>query len=263
VLRALAAQGLALAVIFGLAWLLAPRMPFWFWPLAQGGAAAFLAYLWGLNRWWLIFQVALPFALVWQLGHPVPAWIYPLALLGLVLVFGGGLLTRVPLYNSSHAAWKALLDRLPLTEGLKVADLGAGLGGPLSYLARQRPDAHFVGVEASPVVWLLAWLRTWSLRSRCRIRFGSLWKLPLGEFHVVYAFLSPAPMPALWKKTLLEMAPGTLLISNTFQIPGVIPETEIRLPDRPDARLLVYRIPGDVETSTSDSQEALKKAENT
>ena len=75
-----------------------------------------------------------------------------------------------------------------------------------------------------------------------RPRLGSLWNLPLGEYRVVYAFLSPAPMQALWAKAQREMKPGTILISNTFRIPGVVPELECPLPDRRDAHLLVYRL---------------------
>jgi SAM-dependent methyltransferase len=238
----MAAQGAAFALILGLAWILAPRLPFWAWPLVQGLLAALLARLWGLSRGWMLFQVLVPFALAWQLGHPAPAWIYPVSLAGLLLVFGGGLTTRVPLYNSSRAAWRQLLELLPSEGGSRMADLGAGLGGPLSFLARQRPDMRFTGVEASPLVWFAAWLRTRSARSNCRLLFGSLWKLPLGEFQVVYAFLSPAPMQALWAKARREMKPGSILVSNTFSIPGAVPERQIPLPGRRDARLLIYRL---------------------
>ena len=242
VLWALAAQGAAFFLVVGFAWELAPHLPIWTWPLLQGSLAAFLAYLWGLNRWWLLFQLLLPLALSWQLGHAVPVWIYPASLLGLAMVFGGGLLTRVPLYNSSHAAWRALLELLPTEDGYEVADLGAGLGGPLAFLAKHRAGVRFTGIEASPVIWLLAWLRTRPNRSNCRMRFGSLWSTQLGEYRVVYAFLSPAPMRELWAKAQREMKPGSILISNTFDIPGAVPEREIPLPDRRDARLLVYRL---------------------
>jgi hypothetical protein len=242
VLRALAAQGSVFILVAGLAWVLAARLPFWAWPLLQGGLAALLAHLWGLNRWWLLFQLLLPFALAWQLGHAVPIWIFPVSLAGLLLVFGGGLLTRVPLYNSSYAAWSALLDLLPAEDGYQVADLGAGLGGPLCFLARRRPGVRFIGIEASPLIWLLAWCRTQPVRASCRMRFGSLWRLPLEDFQVVYAFLSPAPMSELWAKARREMRPGSILISNTFRIPDAVPEREIPLPDRQDARLLVYRV---------------------
>jgi len=244
VVRALSAQGITfvLLLVFARLWPVRHPLPFWLWPTAQGGLSALLAHRWGLGRWWQAFQVFLPFALVWQLGHSVPPWVYPALLVGLALVYGGGLLTRVPLYNSSRAAWAALLDLVPDEEGVSMADLGAGLGGPLSHLARHRPRGRFTGVEASPIVWLVAWVRTLPVRARCRVQFGSLWNLPLGEFQVVYAFLSPAPMLELWAKVRREMAPGGLLISNTFEIPGVQPERQIQLPGRRDACLLVYRI---------------------
>jgi len=242
VLRALVAQAVVFLLVAGIAWGLASRLPFWTWPLLQGLLAALLVRTWGLGRGWQLFQMLLPLALAWQLGHAVPTWIYPAALAGLLLVFGGGFLTRVPLYNSSRAAWQALAELLPQEEGGAVADLGAGLGGPLRFLAERRPGLRFTGVEASPVVWLLAWLRLRGVRSNCRMCFGSLWNLPLRDYQLVYVFLSPAPMGALWEKARCEMKPGALLISNTFGIPGVPPEREIPLPGRRDARLLVYRL---------------------
>jgi hypothetical protein len=242
VLRALAAQAVVFPLVAGIAWGLAARLPFWTWPLLQGLLAALLARSWGLGRGWRLFQLLLPLALAWQLGHAVPAWIYPAAFAGLILVFGGGFLTRVPLYNSSYAAWQALAELLPREEGGAVADLGAGLGGPLRFLAARRPDLRFTGVEASPLVWLMAWLRLRPVRSNCRMQLGSLWTLPLDGYQLVYVFLSPAPMGALWEKARREMKPGSVLVSNTFAIPGVTPEREITLPDRQDARLLVYRL---------------------
>lgn len=252
ILRALAAQAAAFLVLLALAWTLALRLPFWTWPLLQGGLAALLSRAWGLGGGWCLFQAALPFALAWQLGHRVPSWIYPAALAALLLVFGGGIWTRVPLYNSSHAAWQALLTLVPPDRALSMVDLGAGLGGPLAFLARKRPRARFTGIEASPLVWLLAWLRTLPVRANCRIRPGSFWSYPLEDCQIVYAFLSPVPMADLWAKACREMPPGSLLVSNTFAVPGVTPSRVIPLPDRRDSRLLLYAIG---PASGGDSQE--------
>lgn len=246
VLRALVAQAATFALLFLLAPLL-PRLPFWAWPALQGALAAALATWWGLGSGWRFFQFLLPFALLWQMGHPVPGWIYPSLLVGLLLVFGGGLLTRVPLYNSGPEAWEHLLALLPKGEAQRVADLGAGLGGPLAFLARHRPACRFTGVEASPLVWLIAWLRTLPLRQNCRILPGSLWKLDLSSFDLVFAFLSPAPMGELWKKVLREMRPGTLLVSHSFEVPGLRAERRIPLAGRPGACLLLYRVPGSLQ----------------
>jgi hypothetical protein len=194
----------------------------------------------GLGRGWLPFLLGFPWVILLLVRHPLPAWVWPLALVALLLVYGGGLRTRVPLYNSNRAAWAALLGLLPL-HPVRVVDLGAGLGGPMAFLARERPDSWFHGVEASPVTCAIAWLRSLPLRGNCRIRWGSLWQEDLGGYDVVYAFLSPAPMPELWAKAVREMRPGSLLISHTFAVPGQEPLRRIPLPGRADACLLVWR----------------------
>ena len=212
--------------------------------LLMGILAAAIGRGLGLSQRWVPGLLGFPLALDWLLRHPAPGWFWPAALAGLLLVFGGGILTRVPLYNSNRAAWEALLRLLP-PEPARFADLGAGLGGPLAFLARERPGDRFTGVEASPLTCLVAWVRTLPLRGRCAVRWGSLWHLDLGEFDVVYAFLSPAPMPELWAKAEREMRPGSLLVSNTFGVPGREPERRIPLAGRKDACLLVWRMSGD------------------
>jgi hypothetical protein len=189
---------------------------------------------------WIPFLLGFPWVVFLLLRHPAPVWVWPLALLALLLVYGGGIATRVPLYNSNRAAWEGLLALLPAAP-MTFIDLGAGLGGPLLFLARQRPDASFHGVEASPLTCLAAWLRTLPRRANCRIRWGSLWSVDLGAYDVVYAFLSPAPMPELWAKATREMRPGSLLVSNTFTVPGQPPAQIIPLPGREDACLLVWK----------------------
>lgn len=248
-LRALATQAAAflLLALLALAFAGRLRLPAGLWIAAQALLAALLGRLWGLRGGWLSFQVCLPPALAWQAGHAAPAWLYPLLLALLLLVYGGGLLTRVPLYHSNRAAWAQLLELLPERADCRVVDLGAGFGGPLAHLARHRPEGRFLGVEASPLPWLVAWLRRWPLRRNCRVRLGSLWSQDLAPFDLAFAFLSPAPMARLWTKALGEMRPGSLLVSHSFEVPGASPERRVPLPGRAGACLLIYRIPARVK----------------
>lgn len=257
ILRALGAQALGFLALVGLA-ALGLRASLGTWTLAQGLLAMGLGGLAGLRGGWLAFQLFLPLALAWQLGHPVPAWLWPALLVAMLLIFGGGLLTRVPLYLSGPPAWEAILDLIPPDQAVRVADLGAGLGGPLAFWAARRPEATFLGVEASPLVWLVAWARTLPL-PRCRVRLRSLWRQDLGGLDLVYAFLSPAPMARLWAKALAELPPGALLVSHTFEVPGVSPERRMPLPGRPDACLWIYRIP---DSGSAGNQEKARTAEN-
>ena len=188
---------------------------------------------------WVLLQAVLALLALW--GVPIPSWVYLLLFLGLALVFGGGLLTRVPLYHASQDAWEKLEDLLPDRPDLRFVDLGCGFGGPVAHLARVRPDSMFFGVEASPFTWLVAWLRCLPLRN-ASIRLGSLWRTELAGFDVAYAFLSPVPMPALWAKARREMPPGTRFISHSFEVPNETPHRVIPVKGREGARLLVFEL---------------------
>ena len=240
VLRALLAQALAFATLVALA-RLGLRSPPWVWVLLQAVLAVFLSRWMDLSPRWVFMQAALPFLVRALWGVPIPAWVYLLLFLGLVLVFGGGLISRVPLYHASEDAWEKLADLLPEHPGQRFVDLGCGLGGPVAHLARQRPMAVVVGVEASPLTWLVAWLRCLPLRN-AHIRLGSLWRTDLATFDVVYAFLSPVPMPGLWAKVRREMRPGTRFISHSFEVPNETPHRVIPVKGRDGARLLVWKL---------------------
>lgn len=210
------------------------------WPAtlaAVGLGAAGVAWLWRLPPWWrlinLLFVPALGLALNAQLS---PGW-YLAGFLLLALTSLGAVATRVPLYLSSSQATRVLADKLPANAAF--LDLGCGLGGPLARLARLRPDARLHGVEAAPLNWLVARLR---LAGRARVRLASLWDTNLGDYDVVYAYLSPVPMARLWDKARTEMAPGSLFISNSFPVPGVEPAETIELHDLSHARLLIWRL---------------------
>ena len=75
------------------------------------------------------------------------------------------------------------------------------------------------------------------------MRYRSLWQVPLGDFDVVYCFLSPQPMPALWDKARREMAAGSWLISNSFAIPAVTPSRRLELDDWRSSQLLLWQMP--------------------
>ena len=236
ILRALAAQVVALGLMLSVGTLWPGRLDLVTALCLQGVVAASVGWGLGLAWWWVPMQIALPWGFMWQ---ATAGW-YAVALVITMLLFGGGVWTRVPLYNSNRAAWEALLAFLPARPGVRFIDLGAGLAGPLRFLAAQRPDAVIVGVEASPLVWLLAWCRTLPVRRNCRVRWGSLWAEDLRQADVVYAFLSPVPMAQVWEKVEREMRAGSLFVSNTFAVPGVEAARRIELPGRADACLLVW-----------------------
>ena len=242
ILRALASQTAVFAILMALRGFVMFHAPIPLWVSLQALGSAVLGRRLGLGPYWMLFQIVLPLSLAFHLGHSVPLWLYPSLLAILLLIYGGGLFSRVPLYNSRLEAWDALSDLIPENEDFTFIDLGAGLGGPLAHIAKHRPRAMLLGIEASPLVWLIGWLRTLRYKPRCVFRFGSIWKADLSDAQMVYAFLSPAPMHALWSKVRREMGSGSLFVSHSFEAPGQIPDRRIPLPGKKGSALLVYRI---------------------
>ncbi|WP_252274946.1 class I SAM-dependent methyltransferase [Pseudomonas subflava] len=243
---ALLAQLLALAAL-AVAVLAAARLGEWrpsLWQaaLGQGGLAAALGHWLGLRRWWLPLNLAFVPGLLALQSREWPAWWFLAAFLLLLLLNWNSFRERVPLYLSGARTRQRLSERLVgLPADFRFVDLGCGLGSALVQLARDYPRARLVGVETAPLVFLFAWLRCLPYRN-CRVRYRSLWDEPLGGYDVVYCFLSPAPMAELWTKARCEMRPGSLLISNSFEIPDVAPDEVIELTDWRASRLLLWHL---------------------
>lgn len=251
-IRAVFAQLTAAAIVIGGHQILGSRFDF-FLPLPallalQGVIAGGLGQIMGLAKWWFLINLFVPAAVALALSLDLPNWIYPLLFIGLALVFWNSAGDRVPLYLTNRTTWRALQTLITAEmrgqqRPLVVTDIGCGLGGALLYLARQCPDAKFVGIESAPLPYAVARLRVaFSGLSNLTIRYGDLWKQDLSAFDLVYCFLSPEPMPRLYDKAKSEMQPGKLLISNSFSIQGVTADDIVRVEDRRETELLIYRI---------------------
>lgn len=244
-LRALVVQALVLLLV---PWVLRRLNA----PLSALGAAALcgliaalLSWGLGLRRWWLPVQLLFAPALLLAARLELDYRFYLGALVLFALVFGAVFRTQVPLYLSGRRVWKALSLELPMPTGgrFSFVDLGCGVGGLLRYLAARHPLGDFDGVELAPLPALIAWLRARLARlGNCHIRWGSLWSCNLATYDVVFAFLSPVPMPELWLKARREMRPGTLFISSSFAVPGQAPDREVQIDDLRRTRLLIWRM---------------------
>lgn len=238
---ALLSQLLGAALATGLAWLAFPALAAKPLTLAavQGLGAALISHRLRGPVWWQPIHLVFMPLVVLALGLELPPWLWLVGFATLLLVFWRTDRSRVPLYLSNALTSEALAGLIP-AEAVAVVDLGCGTGGVLRRLARARPDCRFVGLEHAPLTWAWAWLGC-RHQVNVTIRFGNFWSHPLGDYALVYAFLSPAPMDALWLKARKEMAPGALLVSNSFAVPGMQPQCVIEVADRRQTRLHCYR----------------------
>ncbi len=206
--------------------------------LLQGLLAAVICRLLGLAVWWLVIAFLFPLALAGALlAGNLPAWPFGLAFLVLALVFSNTARGRVPLYLTNGETASVLKDLMTERKATRFLDLGCGLGGVVRALDGDGRQAR--GIENAPAVFFLARLLSRLTRSG-DIRRGDLWRAHVSQEDVVYAFLSPEPMPALWQKLSTEMKPGSLFVSNSFPVPSREPDETWTLSDGRKTVLYLY-----------------------
>jgi len=152
--------------------------------------------------------------------------------------------TGIPSLSSSGPARRAILSHLPDTLPGPILDLGAGWGALLFLLARRYPETEVVGIELSPVPWLMLHLRRLLGRHRnVTLHRRDFLRAPLQPAGAVVCFLFPGCMRQLRGKFESDLRPGTLVLSNQFEIPGWQPVKNIPLSDSFTTDVFVYRVP--------------------
>lgn len=218
-------------------------MALWYAVAVTGIVAAGLGkFLFRLPNWWLPINALFAPAIAGAMAAQLPGWFYLAAFLLTLAVFWNVRSDRVPLYLTNRKTWAAIHQLLPEKRDLRFVDLGSGIGGTTRYLATYRPDAQFVGVETAPLPLLVCHLRQLLNRlPNMEQRTQDLWSVDLAAFDVAYCFLSPQPMAQLYEKASTEMKPGSMLISNSFEVPGHPPTEEVIVDDSRSTRLLIWR----------------------
>lgn len=209
----------------------------------QGVVSAIIGNFFGLAKWWVGVQVALPFAAFYSVSLQVPAYVWLLMFALFVLVYWNSARDGIPLYLSNSTTWSALAQLLPADQGIKIIDLGGGVGGTALFLARQRPDARVLSLESAPIPATISKLR-WKMArlDNLHMRSDDFWSENLSAYQVAYAFLSPAPMDRLFEKVKAEMKPGSLFISNSFEVAGEQADQVVELNDNRRTKLYLYKV---------------------
>ncbi|MBU1396877.1 MAG: class I SAM-dependent methyltransferase [Gammaproteobacteria bacterium] len=214
----------------------------WQLVLTQGAIAAGLSHFWRQPAWWPPLHFGFLPVILLARQASVPTWSYLAAFLLLVLFYWSSFRTRVPLYLSDRKAWQAVASLLPETQAFRFIDLGSGLGGVPLYLAPRFPQGRFYGTETAPAPWLISRLRAGFNRSRVRFMRRDYATLDLADFDVVFAFLSPAAMPALWLQAQAQMRSGSLFISLSFAVGTRPPDHVLTLAEGARHTLYAWRM---------------------
>lgn len=136
-------------------------------------------------------------------------------------------------------AVKKAFDYIQLGGNDVVIDLGAGDGKIVREAARRGAQAH--GIELSPIMWAIAWLRTLG-KSRTKITFGNFYNAQLTDATVIFAFLMPANMPRIRRMLRAHNIPhGRYFLAYAFPFKDAAPLHVIKEPNC--APIYIYDLP--------------------
>lgn len=198
--------------------------------LTQGLVAAALSWQCRQDAWWPPIHFLFPAAITGAMHVAVTKEFFLAGFILFAALYWTTFRTRVPYYPSGKKVWRTLVQSLPSGE-LTVADVGSGMGGLVLHVARARSDTHCLGIEAAPLPWLVSRVHAWLQASTCRFKWGRYESVDFSGFDVVFAYLSPAAMPALWQQARAQMRPGSLLFSFEFPITAAPEPMTIVVPE--------------------------------
>ncbi len=187
--------------------------------LSYAALSTLMATLLRMPWWWVALHGSLPLLGYILLLFAIPSYVYLILFLALIIFFGTGSLQRAPLFLSGRPAWEKVAELAP--PNARVLDAGCGFAGLLYYLSTHRPDLKLAGSDLAWMPYLISHLRC--ANTSIQIFHKDLWQLNWADYGVVFVFLSPDPMPQVWKKFQKEMKPGSWLISYHFEVPNHSP----------------------------------------
>ncbi|HSW66597.1 MAG TPA: class I SAM-dependent methyltransferase [Bacillota bacterium] len=113
---------------------------------------------------------------------------------------------------------QAAFELLQLKPGQTMLELGSGDGRVLIAAARQ--GIHVVGIELSPLLVLLSWLRTRRYRKYVKIIWGNYFTVAWPEADAIFAFMIQRHMGKLDKRITRWHTHPVRLASVAFEVPG-------------------------------------------
>lgn len=208
--------------------------------IAQGIIAYFLSIIFRMAHWWRYIHLLFALAIWVALALDIPTGYFLLCFLLTGALFWSVFITQVPFYPSKPEVWNAVSELLP-GKKLRILEIGSGLGNFAIRMAQLRPESYVEGIEIAPLPWMISIIQSKLLRSTARFRLGNYEKVDFANYDLIFAYLSPAAMPGLWKKALLEMDGESLLISHEFPVPGIT-ESQKMIFDSDQRECYVYKM---------------------
>jgi hypothetical protein len=138
--------------------------------------------------------------------------------------------------------------------GGTAVEAGSGWGTLALYLGHRHPQLQFIGLENSPLPFLIArLLRLVLRRDNCRFLRTDMYRYDYRETNIVLCYLFAGAMRRFAPLFREQLPDGALVISLFFAIPGWTPVETYQCSDLYRTKIYVYQITDRNETRESQN----------
>lgn len=136
---------------------------------------------------------------------------------------------------------RAIFAGLPANVEGDVFELGSGWGGLAFALAKHYPGCRIIGVENSPIPYIVSRIRQiWTKSPNLEFRWSDVQKQDLTSAALIVCYLHTGAMKKLKPKLEKELSGKTWIVSNTFSFRGWDALNTIDIGDIYHSKVFVY-----------------------
>lgn len=143
---------------------------------------------------------------------------------------------------TSRKVKAAIISTLPLHVTGVIYELGCGWGTLLFPLASRYPGVRVIGIETSPVPFLVSKVLAMGKQETIQVVRRDIFQQDLSDAGLVVCYLYPAAMSKLKAKFEAELKPGAWVVSHTFAVPFWKAVHEVKVDDLYHTTIYVYRM---------------------
>ncbi len=129
------------------------------------------------------------------------------------------IISGAPSVPSRRRTVDLMLKEANLKKGQTIYDLGCG-DGRLLIRAEKQYKTKGIGYENAPITLILGFINKLIHRSKVKFRFSNFFKADLSKAKFIFLYLGPEAQKKLSPKIKKECHKGTLIVCNTFHLPG-------------------------------------------
>jgi SAM-dependent methyltransferase len=150
-------------------------------------------------------------------------------------------MSSIPYYPTREAVVRLLPKYIIPREGTRLLDLGSGDGRVLDVFGRYLDDIYLMGVERDIRLCRLSAKRLSRYGERASIVMGDLFKFDLGDYDIIYCYLTRDALERLRDVLVGGYYEGKVFIAYDIPIPYLRPRVILPIRELPGYhRLYIY-----------------------